>query len=526
MPLCRPEDTLEQCARRWRRALRRREKEARDLLLQQYGEVYRWMRGELKTLLQEIQEQQGEVSPWHLVRAQRYKALLAQIEAEMKRLGGVAARETENAQYDALQMAWESAGEQLQAAGLEVSFFGFPHEAFQEMVGLLADGTPLAEHFARTVTPEAMQQLRRALLAGLAAGWSPARVARYAAQKGVGLSLARAMTIARTEMLRAYREGTRRRYAEAGVREWIWLSSRDRRTCPACLALHGRKFSVDEPQRGHPNCRCTMVPAIPGVDYGIESGETWLRRQPPDIQDAILGRAGGEAYRAGEISLEDFVAFRRDRLGGMYYAKSLRQILGPRARWWGRRVRSDIAELAPWREHAHELKKTLQERFSLRSTWNGKLLFRDLGKAAVGVKEWDCSIGLSREMWKRMNEDWRRHVLLHEMLHSLSPGLNPRVYTRYRGWEEGVVETLTYRLYPEIYGKHSSFPSGYERFMKALETIRTALGMDAKEFYEVVFRAHLGEREGLVFSWGENKFGQQWYTMVENLPFGVLRGEP
>jgi len=152
------------------------------------------------------------------------------------------------------------------------------------------------------------------------------------------------MTIARTEMLRAYREGTRRRYAEAGVKEWIWLSAQDLRTCPACLALHGRRFKVDEPQRGHPNCRCTMVPAIPGVDYGIESGEAWLRRQPLEVQEAILGKTGGALYRAGIVQLKDFAKFREDDLGGMWVSRSLKEILGEkekrhwmrRYRWWKR----------------------------------------------------------------------------------------------------------------------------------------------------------------------------------------------
>ena len=143
------------------------------------------------------------------------------------------------------------------------------------------------------------------------------------------------MTIARTEMLRAYREGTRRRYAEAGIREWIWLSAQDRRTCPACLALHGKRFKVDEPQRGHPNCRCTMVPAIPGVDYGIESGEAWLRRQPLEVQEAILGKRGAEWFREGVVKLDDFLAFSdSERWGGMYVTRSQKDIL---ARLWKNR---------------------------------------------------------------------------------------------------------------------------------------------------------------------------------------------
>ncbi len=335
MGLCRDGDSLERCALRWRQALKRREKEARDLLLQQYSEVYRWMRDELTALLKDIEAEQGEVSLGKLWRVQRYQALLTQIEAEMTRLGMMAAGEAERAQEEAVRMAEEAALEMLTSAGVGVSFTALPQEAFQALVGVLADGTPLAEHFLQTVTPEALQALRQALTAGLAAGWNPRRVARWAAQKATGLGLARALTIARTEMLRAYREGARMRYAEDGVEEWIWVSARDRRTCPACLALHGQRFKVEEPQRGHPNCRCTMVPVIPGVDYGIGSGEEWLREQPPEVQEAILGKRGAEWFREGVVKLDDFLAFRdSERWGGMYVARSQKDIL---ARLWRER---------------------------------------------------------------------------------------------------------------------------------------------------------------------------------------------
>jgi hypothetical protein len=39
----------------------------------------------------------------------------------------------------------------------------------------------------------------------------------------------------------------------------------------------------------------------------VESGEDWLRRQDAETQDAILGKQGGAAYRAGEVELRDFV---------------------------------------------------------------------------------------------------------------------------------------------------------------------------------------------------------------------------
>lgn len=43
-----------------------------------------------------------------------------------------------------------------------------------------------------------------------------------------------------------------------------------------------------------------------------QTGEEWLREQPPEIQDKILGKAGGKAWRAGRVQLGDVVGYRED----------------------------------------------------------------------------------------------------------------------------------------------------------------------------------------------------------------------
>ena len=39
----------------------------------------------------------------------------------------------------------------------------------------------------------------------------------------------------------------------------------------------------------------------------VETGSEWLAGQKPDYQDGVLGKAGGEAFRSGEVRLPDFV---------------------------------------------------------------------------------------------------------------------------------------------------------------------------------------------------------------------------
>ncbi|GIV82774.1 MAG: hypothetical protein KatS3mg051_2128 [Anaerolineae bacterium] len=94
----------------------------------------------------------------------------------------------------------------------------------------------------------------------------------------------RAELIATTEVTRAYAEGNRLAYREAGVTQWQWTTARDERVCPVCGPLHGRVVSIGTDFRGglpdevlsmvpqsftappaHPRCRCFLRPWLPEV---------------------------------------------------------------------------------------------------------------------------------------------------------------------------------------------------------------------------------------------------------------------
>ena len=346
MAVCGPEDSVYQCNEKWKRALRRREAEAMRPLIDAYRQAYKQLQGELEALLQEVAAQHGEATKWQLMQERRYRALMAQVEGELARLEAVTADITTQAQADALGMATDAVTEQLAAAGVTVNFAGFPMEAYAALVGVMEDGTPLAEHLAKTLRPEALKRLRQSLLSGLAAGWNPRKVARMAAQEAMGLALGQAMTIARTEMLRAYRMGTLQRYRESEVVEgWIWSAAKDRRVCAACLALDCKEFPLSQEMETHPNCRCTMLPKIAGVQYRKTCGGDWLGTQPPAVQDEILGKAGGLAFRAGAVRLDDFVGRKRSaRWGAMHYRRSLAEILGKDAEVWKQASRGKRAQ--------------------------------------------------------------------------------------------------------------------------------------------------------------------------------------
>lgn len=80
----------------------------------------------------------------------------------------------------------------------------------------------------------------------------------------------RAELIASTEVTRAYAEGNRQAWAEAGIVEKReWRTAADERVCPICGPLHKQQAGLNEAFEGgidnppaHPRCRCWIVPVI------------------------------------------------------------------------------------------------------------------------------------------------------------------------------------------------------------------------------------------------------------------------
>lgn len=158
------------------------------------------------------------------------------------------------------------------------------------------------------------RQVANTLVAGIVVGQNPRRIARLVRQQYAGASLARATTIARTEVLRAYREAQRTSYSERGVDEWVWISARNARTCPACWAKHGTRYPTSERLPAHPNCRCRLLPAVDGLD--VDDGEVEFAKLSPDEQRVILGPGRYDAYKNGDASLADMVVERQSAVWG------------------------------------------------------------------------------------------------------------------------------------------------------------------------------------------------------------------
>lgn len=165
--------------------------------------------------------------------------------------------------------------------------------------------------------PRTMLAIRSNLLTGVVQGDNPRTVARAMvsqAEDGFNLGLARAMTIARTEMLDAQRAGQQAEQLKHRdvLGGWVWVASLSNRTCRSCLAMHGQRFKVEDPGPiDHHQGRCARMPTtktwkelgftdIPEPPSVLPDAGDFFDGLSEDEQRAMLGRQGFEKWQAGE----------------------------------------------------------------------------------------------------------------------------------------------------------------------------------------------------------------------------------
>ena len=308
-------------ADRFRSALMNDEQEAIQQLASAYNRVSRDLQESIDETIAALESNPGYSHEFALSRA---VALAEQVEAAMEDFVDRGAAIVEDGQRKAIATTLGHAERLTRAAlgtppaGVSVSFSGLPVEALEVIVGMAGNGSPLASLLS-IAGKEYATELREILISSVAQGIGPREVARKMA--GVsGASRSRMETIARTEMLRASREASRRSYEANSdiITGYVRLSAADVRTCPACWALHGTKSQLHERFPQHPSCRCQLIPdvksyaeilddpTIPDTRKSIPEGGALFANLTEAEQAEILGPSLLELYKNG-ASLDDFV---------------------------------------------------------------------------------------------------------------------------------------------------------------------------------------------------------------------------
>ncbi len=168
---------------------------------------------------------------------------------------------------------------------------------------------------------------------GMVDGDGPRTIARELRRHVDTLLPYQADTLMRTLQLTSYRDAAvANRLSNADILSYqVRIAALDDRTCLACLALHGKHYPIDERIDDHPNGRCDSITVVKGFEgeRNIETGQDWFNDLSPDRQRAMMGNAAYEAYKAGDVRLDDFVGTRQDDVfGSQVYEQSLKGVLG------------------------------------------------------------------------------------------------------------------------------------------------------------------------------------------------------
>lgn len=296
-------------------------------LSQAYRGIERALKLQLNLLMREIEEAQRAgktVNENWLRRSFRYQQLIRQTKAQIQLYSGNVNAFIQSRQRDMVLLGQQHATSLIESALPELSFFRLPSEALEEMIGVLQDGSPLSKVLDR-LGPLAAKEIKEVLVTGLGTGQGASKMAT-AVRQVVDIPRWKALQIARTETMRAYRQSTLKTYAENSdvLDGWIWTSTLSIRTCPACWALHGQFFPLSKTFfPGHISCRCTSTPSVKGSSFAMTSGAEAFANLPAVQQQTILGPTRYEMYQEG-TSLDEFVILTRDKdWGGAYQVRPL-----------------------------------------------------------------------------------------------------------------------------------------------------------------------------------------------------------
>lgn len=320
---------LQRTINEYRSRLMQQEAGARFALEEAYNTVLAVVQPMLDRLYEQITDKlnAGEKIPLYWLHQRlRLENITLLIQQSVDQFGALALSHTRTLQHLGVDLGLRAALDLLRAtvpAGVHWTW-GMPSmEAIQRLIGATQAGSPLADLF-NGFGNEAAKLVKQVIITGVTLGENPRQFAPRV-RDALGVSRSRALTITRTESLRAYRGANQETFRANGdvVSQWRWTCAKQIRTCAACLAMDGSLHPLDEEMGSHPNCRCVPTPvtkdwadilrplgidtsSIPDTRPQIQTGADWLDQQNEATQRAILGPKY-EGWKAGDFSLQDMV---------------------------------------------------------------------------------------------------------------------------------------------------------------------------------------------------------------------------
>lgn len=371
----------------FQKRLLKQERRASSQMVRAYQSAWKRLREQIDALQAEYDKaiaEGEEVSQNWWYKKQRAHELERQIAEELNKFSIWADKLISDEQKRVIEETLEHTDDMMmlgldeRALRLNIMFNRINPRAIEAMVGITQKQSPLYKLFMK-LAREGAQNAVNALRNGITLGWNPRKVARLI-RDALGTALNRALTIARTETLRAQRIAANENYRanDGVVKGWRWSASLDGRTCPSCYAMHGTIHPLSETMESHVNCRCTSIPQTHSYQelferYGLNpedgsnidlmnnreevykkynispdklrrvmGGEEAFRSLSEAEQRGILGNTRWLAWRDGKLNFGDFVKKTYDpEYGGGIGLPSLRETLGEE-------MKREYRELAKW----------------------------------------------------------------------------------------------------------------------------------------------------------------------------------
>lgn len=239
--------------------------EARRQMARYYASAQKAVIADFVATYQHLLLTQGEgnVTPADLYKLGRYWEMQAELEAELVRLNDRQAAALAKvfksqywAVYDAMALPGDIAYRTISKQGADAALRAI----------WCADGKSWSARIWDN-TENLRQMLNDRLLETITAGRKPGRLKQDLMQ-AFDTSFYCADRVVRTESAHISAIAAQQRYKDAGIEKMQVWASEDERRCDVCARLHEKTYNVGDisPLPAHPNCRCTLIPVIPGVD--------------------------------------------------------------------------------------------------------------------------------------------------------------------------------------------------------------------------------------------------------------------
>lgn len=271
-------------------------------IIRAYGDVYADINRQITDLQRQIAAAKAAggddaVNISWLYREQRLQTLKGQVAGAVGRFGDDANKLVDQLARDAATTGAHDANaaiqalleQKLQDAGLErlspdllEAFSRLPTAAIEDAAnnafryyraGAAGGRIRTVASIFNELGPDAAKRMQNIIVSAVATGQAPEVTARILA-KQMGIALNRALTVARTEQLSAWRRSNIATFRQNDdvLDGWTWLTGPD--PCPFCAAQAGRLHKLDEDMATHPNCRCSASPHTKSLDdilsaYGL-----------------------------------------------------------------------------------------------------------------------------------------------------------------------------------------------------------------------------------------------------------------